>query len=299
MGKATLSPFKRLHDGLEDDNPRRPMAKILDSHLMDACIFFLVMFDVLCVSIECSIDLHLVCVQGATVHMSPSDLEKLAATHEGSHGAAMLDIGSSHLQKWGQKHLLDREYVGVESRQDLTELHSLSRPLDFLQMGSSQALAAQHEEESEALVCETREGPLAHRIHLYAHIASIVLLSIMLVELTAKAYAHPHGFFTNPWLVLDLVVVSISWVLDVFLEEQLEGVLGALILIRLWRVVRIFHGLHELHDHEKESFEKLEHKLAEAEDRCRSLESENQKLKGDAGEEDSKAEQVRQRQGRT
>ena len=67
-------------------------------------------------------------------------------------------------------------------------------------------------------------------------------------------------FFANPLLVLDLFVVLFSIVCDVFLGD-VEGDL--LIVLRLWRMVRVAHGMFEMGEEklekEREKEEELEH----------------------------------------
>mmetsp|Transcript_33262 Transcript_33262/g.54909 ORF Transcript_33262/g.54909 Transcript_33262/m.54909 type:complete len:307 (+) Transcript_33262:85-1005(+) len=119
--------------------------------------------------------------------------------------------------------------------------------------------------------CDSHKYPAVHTTHVTLRVTTVVILSIFMIELSILiAACGPRKFFSNFFYVLDLFVVSVSLTLEiVFLtldESQVELIVGLLILARLWRFVRIGHGIfattHELaskeHEHHKEYLKKVE-----------------------------------------
>ncbi|XP_077015961.1 voltage-gated hydrogen channel 1 isoform X2 [Tamandua tetradactyla] len=77
------------------------------------------------------------------------------------------------------------------------------------------------------------------------HYLSIAILTFFMMEISFKLYAFRLEFFHHKFEILDSVVVVVSFVLDIvllFSEHEFEA-LGLLILLRLWRVVRIINGI--------------------------------------------------------
>ncbi|KAL5481821.1 hypothetical protein EMCRGX_G022070 [Ephydatia muelleri] len=76
------------------------------------------------------------------------------------------------------------------------------------------------------------------------HALSLAILCIFMVEIIMKIIAFGMPFFTHKFEVFDATVVLLSWILDVASqkEEQAFDAAGLLIMLRLWRVVRIFNG---------------------------------------------------------
>lgn len=130
-----------------------------------------------------------------------------------------------------------------------------------------------HGDQPNVLVCETAEGHNAHHILHNCHTWSIIILLIFAVEIILKIWSVPN------WLKsflhkLDCTVVFLSLAVDTIVmwyieeerqrmvasgdaegaakqsheqREQAEFIQGLLIASRIWRVVRIFHGLFESH----------------------------------------------------
>eukprot|EP00747_Dinoflagellata_sp_TGD_P027197 gnl/TRDRNA2_/TRDRNA2_132456_c1_seq4.p1 gnl/TRDRNA2_/TRDRNA2_132456_c1~~gnl/TRDRNA2_/TRDRNA2_132456_c1_seq4.p1 ORF type:complete len:339 (-),score=62.92 gnl/TRDRNA2_/TRDRNA2_132456_c1_seq4:97-1113(-) len=144
-----------------------------------------------------------------------------------------------------------------------------------------------------ALVCEDRYGIEAHNITHQCHIWSIVILSIFVIELSIKLAVNPKEFCGNPFHVLDFVIVVLSLIVDTFVmwyiaenaetlrnkKDEVEMIIVLLIICRIWRVVRIVHGIfevaHEQHEHQAE----LKHEMAELEEKNKELEKELEGLK--------------------
>eukprot|EP01051_Picozoa_sp_SAG22_P017067 SAG22_NODE_2548_length_2457_cov_3.307040_3_plen_417_part_00 len=122
-----------------------------------------------------------------------------------------------------------------------------------------------------------------HAIEKAMHWVSVSILLVFAVELLAMISLHRCHFFKNPWHVLDLVVVFTSLVCDLVLTSYTEGCVHAatvgggadeghrrflsgsetghdgaadacmsgtifslLVVLRAWRVARIFHGMVEV-----------------------------------------------------
>lgn len=107
-------------------------------------------------------------------------------------------------------------------------------------LGNTSAAIAAHR------TCETRTGhDTVHAFH-QLHVTSIVILSIMLVELTLKTFADPRELIKNKFHLLDIFVVSVSWTVDVFVKlDGTATVVELFVIMRLWRIARIVHGLFE------------------------------------------------------
>jgi Ion transport protein len=98
--------------------------------------------------------------------------------------------------------------------------------------------------------CDPHKYPGVHTAHLTMRWITILILVTFLVELVVIIIAcGPRTFFSNFFYCLDLFVVMVSLGLEIaFLlinTAQLELLLGLLLLARLWRFVRIGHGIFE------------------------------------------------------
>lgn len=69
---------------------------------------------------------------------------------------------------------------------------------------------------------------------------SIAILLVFLVEQFLLMFSFGRSYFKHPMYVLDFVVVAASLIIEIVLKD----ILGSfLVLFRLWRVVRITHGI--------------------------------------------------------
>lgn len=84
---------------------------------------------------------------------------------------------------------------------------------------------------------------------------SIVILIVLLVNIAGLFVAFGFSFFIHPGYVLDLVVVATALLLEILLDADTAGLL---IILTLWRIVRVAHGIFEVTD---EAWEKDMHKL--------------------------------------
>jgi hypothetical protein len=130
-----------------------------------------------------------------------------------------------------------------------------------------------HAHGPEALVCESKHGHNAHHIMHTCHTLSIAILCIFLVELLLKMWIAPKEFWAD-WLhILDLFVVVTSLIIDIYVSYLIEARRSAeieaatiatlLVILRLWRVVRIAHGFNEIRNMELERRHKEMEELEE------------------------------------
>lgn len=76
------------------------------------------------------------------------------------------------------------------------------------------------------------------------HYLSLSILSIFIVEILARLYVLRLDFFKHKFELFDAVVVLVSFVLDIVFHDS-EGStsgLGLLILLRLWRALRVMNS---------------------------------------------------------
>lgn len=242
------------HDGESQDDGhggdvglKRRIAGFLDNHWVELCVLALVLADVALVSVEAGIDADLLCIGGKQVPFGSPAGEHLIASGHGSGGGHNLFALRRQLRGGGA------------FLPDLVELwrDPGKRP--------------------DVLVCE---GFGSHRVqHLLhtCHSFSIAILCIFSVELLMKLWAIP-GFADNPWHRLDMVVVFLSLFVDTavmaYIEshpvshrqrEQIDCLMVLLVFSRIWRIVRIAHGLYEFQEKNTERVEvEIEKRLHES-----------------------------------
>ncbi|KAF2086058.1 hypothetical protein K490DRAFT_58049 [Saccharata proteae CBS 121410] len=100
-------------------------------------------------------------------------------------------------------------------------------------------------------------------------IVSLVFSCLFMLELLASVWAFGFSYFKAKFHCVDACVIIASFVIDVLLRGIVEEVASLVIVLRLWRVVKI---LEELATGASEQMEDLE-------ERIESLEKENQELK--------------------
>ena len=96
--------------------------------------------------------------------------------------------------------------------------------------------------------CDEHKYPGVHTAHQVLFSFTLIILILFEIELLLMMYLlGPKTYLSRPLYVLDLFVVSVSLVLEIVFkvvhEEILYDLVGILILFRVWRFVRIGHGL--------------------------------------------------------
>jgi len=94
--------------------------------------------------------------------------------------------------------------------------------------------------------CDPHKYHGIHVAHIVLFSMSVAILIIFMLELNMTLIAMGKKFFQNFFLVFDYVVVALSLVLEFvfwFGQESVAGIAELLILFRLWRFVRVGHGI--------------------------------------------------------
>ena len=145
--------------------------------------------------------------------------------------------------------------------------------------GSTEICAYPLEETDYKAGYDYNKYPGIHVAHKALYSLTLIILSSFLLELSALVYLlGPKQFCKQITYVVDLIVVSMSLSLEILMKHASKDVLsvlpGILIIFRLWRFVRIGHGLvsttYELQQHKLhlavEYIEELEEKVKRYED---------------------------------
>jgi len=97
--------------------------------------------------------------------------------------------------------------------------------------------------------------PVVHTLHDVLFLLSVLILTVFEVELLSLLAALDVRFFLNPFYTIDLIVVTLSLVLEIVLRVVTSAdtsidVTHFLIIMRVWRMARVGHGIatssHEL-----------------------------------------------------
>jgi hypothetical protein len=99
--------------------------------------------------------------------------------------------------------------------------------------------------------CDEHKWHTVHTIETVLFALTISILSLFFLELTASMIAlKPQIFFRQFFFALDFFIISVSLFLELFfhfLEDDLyQSLAGLLVLIRIWRFIRIGHGIVEV-----------------------------------------------------
>lgn len=111
--------------------------------------------------------------------------------------------------------------------------------------------------------CDEHKYESVHHAETVLFYCTVLILCIFLIELiTLMICLRPRLFFRKSFYVLDLFVVATSLVLELSFhfntDESFQNLVGIIILARLWRFVRIGHGLVEVtHEYASRKHEKL------------------------------------------
>ena len=108
-----------------------------------------------------------------------------------------------------------------------------------------------HEALSYPATCDPHKWSGVHTAEDVLFAFTTAILSIFMIELTAAMVAlTPQVFFRQFFFLLDFVIISVSLALEVFFhamgDEIYQYVAGLLVIARIWRFVRIGHGIVEL-----------------------------------------------------
>jgi len=289
QNEASPRFLRKLHTSLDPNSLKHWIGEFLESRRVEVLIIVLVLCDVLLLGVEHGIDSHMLCIDATVVPgLPPSDLRSIGDQHVSSE----LQL-TYHVDSWSRKNhygfgflapgdrgstfsnaVSVKEFMLDHEHDDVA--HTDHK--DAAERGSEHSSGHAHHEG--ALVCETKHGPRSHAIVHWCHQASILILSVFLVEILGKLWVNFSDFIRSPMEMLDLIVVSVSLFVDVVIipmvhepnaRGRVELVVALLIVCRTWRIVRIFHGafevVHHQHQHEEKlnaRIQRLEEALADA-----------------------------------
>lgn len=232
-----------------DGSAKSRVARFLEGRFVEIAIVILVLADIVLVTIECGVEEHLICVDGKQVAYGTAAGQHLALSSSRVPLARTVNRG-----------------LGIDTHRVSRAIDSSLLPDDT--QTSRTAVAVEKpsvaEEHPPVIVCSSKHGEKAEHIIHVCHAASVTILVIFAVEILAKMWAIP-GFLEIWHHQLDLVVVTLSLVIDTVVisyinhsqakqpnrshleDEQIQVlvVIGLLLLCRMWRVVRICHGIFE------------------------------------------------------
>jgi hypothetical protein len=132
--------------------------------------------------------------------------------------------------------------------------------------------------------CDPHKWGRVHNAETALFALTITILSVFMIELNVEMIAlRPTIFFRQFSYLLDYIIISVSLALEILFhslsDDKIQSLVGLLVFVRIWRFVRIGHGIVEitnevLHkDHEKlvsytEQLEELlqQHNIALPED---------------------------------
>lgn len=109
----------------------------------------------------------------------------------------------------------------------------------------------------------SEEGEIEHEEWIHAvedafFLISLGILGCFLIELGLLIIGMGWRFFTHPFYVIDVIVVVTSFVLEIVLRKE---EVALLLILRLWRVLRVFHAIgEEVHESKKRTKSRLESK---------------------------------------
>jgi hypothetical protein len=158
---------------------------------------------------------------------------------------------TAHEKRWLQSFLLDSERREEEKEHDShengTNTHDLECPRpDQVPMVPSSLYP---------VTCDEHKWHVIHVVEQVFFVCTILILTTFLVELTVTMIAlTPVVFFRQFFYVLDLFIIFTSLVLELTFyalnDTAAQTVAGLLVISRLWRFIRIGHGIvsvsHEL-----------------------------------------------------
>lgn len=281
-----------LHTSCRENSWQYRLGHLLERPSVEAILLVLLLVDIGCVVVEGGIDLDWWCIHPREVDVPPEQIVAAAAAGDlrGPGAAAAAEEAAAH-------HLLRASSAVASS---LVMRTRLGRPrgavggglLAVLQHAAgaqatrrAAAAVTRHGPPAGALVCEGEGGETRELLEEACHSLSICILCIFLAENLLKMSVHFQEFFSRPLHVLDFAVVAVSLVCDALIapwlashDEKVAGAeltlfSGALIFFRIWRVIRVLHGIFEVLHAEVEGTEKLEGELKDAHERIRSLEA--------------------------
>jgi hypothetical protein len=171
--------------------------------------------------------------------------------------------------------LIERDAVSCCSADEGSDLHAAGEAHRFMEVGSD----GHHDDFCTATLvmtgpagCSDHKYPGVHLAHTVLFSFTLIILVLFEIELLMMVYLlGPRKYFSQVLYALDLFVVTVSLVLEITFrvvdEDVLNDLVGILIIFRLWRFVRIGHGLvastFELQEEKVHELKKYVHEVEE------------------------------------
>jgi len=102
------------------------------------------------------------------------------------------------------------------------------------------------ESPSYQVFCDPHKYPGVHTAHTVLFSLSVTILSIFFIELNATLLAMGKNFFKKFFLLFDYIIVALSLLIEIssyIMKDEFAAIAELLILFRLWRFVRVGHGV--------------------------------------------------------
>eukprot|EP01117_Protostelium_nocturnum_P002149 TRINITY_DN12792_c0_g1_i2.p1 TRINITY_DN12792_c0_g1~~TRINITY_DN12792_c0_g1_i2.p1 ORF type:complete len:271 (+),score=70.86 TRINITY_DN12792_c0_g1_i2:16-828(+) len=87
---------------------------------------------------------------------------------------------------------------------------------------------------------DTAESHRIHKVEAVLKYTSWSILFVFAIEVFILLLAFGWRFFTHPLYVIDLLIVTAAIIVEVIFHEEFSGYL---VILRLWRLLRIVHGI--------------------------------------------------------
>lgn len=267
-------------DSEEDKEPSKPLswreklAFQLSTNKVQYSIIGLVIFDSIIVIFELLVDMGMITIPES--HHGHGD-------GHGNHSDHLLDNNSHHAAagRGGESHYLEpsddaittpsRYHSGSQDSPHQRLMHNLSllhqshnsnspsansysadssetrSPLHTVITSLTNA-SANASADADVAGAEVHHTPNKHMVEHTLHIASLVILTIFLVEVVMKILAEGTHLLKHKAEVFDAVVVFVSFTMDITftfvnVSQATQDYAGLLVLLRLWRVTRIINGV--------------------------------------------------------
>jgi len=288
----------RMHWGLNRESRKYRIGRILESQPMELLILFLVLCDFSLVSLECGIYHRFLCVNGRMVpgaHLDAPPAQPLPASSHAAHEvlplplsvhaapSALLQLSSTGAVKrlTSETLAVGSDIGGRDNASDSNMATSISKLVASLLSSGAVTQHPHRESEDLVLVCEDRHGPLAGKVMIWCDFFSVAILVAFLIELLLKLWVHPEHFKRSTLHCIDLFVVVLSLFMDMvqmvlhFMDIGVDVKIleMLLVIIRLWRVMRIFHTAFSMwHRANTSSSKKIKEELERAHAKIKLLE---------------------------
>jgi len=263
-------------EGPDRDSCRGLTLRFLNSRPMTLLMLLLILADLFCVTGELLIDFNVICfpfTEHERQELMEECLNEDTLTEPTDRRLSAHEFDTSHTSASAHE-------ASVEGSTSSSHQGSSVEGASSEVTGSDDPIDTPHHGETEpVLICHDKKSEHVEHIEHVLHQTSIGILLFMLLEILLGFVCDPKGHCKKISFWLDLVVITVSLIIDVFIvrllkehqEEEgavVEWLVGVLLLVRAWRIVRITHGCCEEAHHEEERVSKLKEQVDDLLDLC-------------------------------